>query len=175
MLIAHSVQAQEDTVNIKPFERYWTKPRIIPKIGFGAQETALIEAGIQLHQIYVHPLALASAGPYFTVDGLIKRKDLIEDPVIGPKVGYEVTAGLFGIAADVTYYTDFTRESVVLTPKAGISILGFADLFYGYNIQLSDDTFKSVSRNRFSLVFNINRDYFNLRAASKKPDKPERE
>jgi hypothetical protein len=171
VLIVYSANGQEDTVSRKPFERYWTKPRIIPKIGFGAQETPLIEAGIQWHQIYVHPLTLASAGPYFTVDWLIKKEDLVEDPIIGPKLGYEVTAGLFGLAADVTYYTDFTRESVVLTPKAGISILGFADLFYGYNIQLSDDIFKSVSRNRFSLVFNINRDYFNLRAANKKPEK----
>jgi hypothetical protein len=171
MLITYSAIGQGDTVNLKPFERYWTKPRIIPKIGFGAQETPLIEAGIQWHQIYVHPLTLASAGPYFTVDWLIKKEDLIENPIIGPKLGYEVTAGLFGMAADVTYYTDFSRESVVITPKAGISILGFANLFYGYNIQLSDDIFKSVSRNRFSLVFNLNRDYFNLRAASKRPEK----
>jgi hypothetical protein len=171
LLLALPVRAQTDTVDVKPFERYWTKPRIVPKIGVGAQETFLVEGGIQLHQIYVHPLALASAGPYFTIDWLLKKEDLIEDPVFGPKIGYEVTAGLLGLAADVTYYTDFNRESVVLTPKAGISILGFADLFYGYNIQLSDDTFKSVSRNRFSLVFNINKDYFNLRSAHRKPER----
>jgi hypothetical protein len=171
VMLACTAYGQEDTVSIKPFERYWTKPRIIPKLGFGVQETPLIEAGIQWHQIYVHPLTLASAGPYFTVDYLLKKDDLIEDPIIGPKFGYEITAGLLGLAADVTYYTDFSRESVVLTPKAGISILGFADLFYGYNIQLSDDTFKSVSRNRFSLVFNINKDYFNLRGASKKAER----
>jgi hypothetical protein len=171
LMMAYTAHGQEDTVSSKPFERYWTKPRIIPKLGFGAQETALIEVGIQWHQIYVHPLTLASAGPYFTVDYLLKRDDLIEDPIIGPKFGYEITAGLLGLAADITYYTDFSRESVVLTPKAGISILGFADLFYGYNIQLSDDTFKSVSRNRFSLVFNINPDYFNLRGASKKAER----
>ena len=171
LLPVYALQAQtQDTTNFKPFERYWTKPRIVPKIGAGAQEIAFAEIGIHLHQIYVHPLTLASAGPYFTTDILIKDKD----PIIGPKLGYEVTAGLFGFAADFTYYTDFDRESVMFTPKAGLSILGFANLFYGYNIVLSDDEFSHISRNRFSLVFNLNKDYFNLRSANKKPEKTEK-
>jgi hypothetical protein len=154
----------QDTVNIKPFERYWTKPRFIPKIGVGVEETAFVEVGVQLHKIYIHPLSLASAGPYFTVDGVIKEDELI----IGPKIGYEITAGLIGIAADFTYYTDFERSAFMLTPRAGISILGFVDLFYGRNLPVSDYRFKGIDRNRFSLVFNLNRDYFNLRAAPKK-------
>ena len=154
----------QDTVNIKPFERYWTKGRVVPKIGVGAQEIAFIEAGIQYQQIYVHPLSLASAGPYFTIDGLIKDRT----PIIGPKLGYEFTAGLIGLATDITYYTDFERKSIMLTPKAGLTILGFANLFYGYNIVLSQDRFALISRNRFSLVFNLNKDYFNVRSAKKK-------
>ena len=154
----------QDTANIKPFERYWTQGRFVPKIGVGAQEIAFFEAGIQYHQIYVHPLSLASAGPYFTIDGLIKDRK----PIIGPKLGYEFTAGLIGLATDVTYYTDFDRKSVMLTPKAGLTILGFANLFYGYNIVLSKYRFALISRNRFSLVFNLNKDYFSVRSAKKK-------
>lgn len=166
--VANLAKGQDDTVSIiKPFERYWTKPRIVPKLGFGAQEVAFIEAGIQWHKIYVHPLSLASAGPYITVDGLIKD----DEPIIGPKIGYEITAGLIGLAADVTYYTDFSRGSIMVTPKAGLSLLGFANLFYGYNFNLSDYQFKIISQNRFSLVFNLNRDYFNLRSAGKRPQK----
>lgn len=168
LLIAFCSANGQDTVDIKPFERYWTKPHIIPKIGVGAQETAFVEAGIAWHKIYVHPLALASAGPYFTIDGLIKD----DEPIIGPKIGYEVTAGLFGLAADMTYYTDFDNESLMLTPRAGVTLLGFANLFYGYNINLSpQEPFKIISPNRFSLIFNINTDYFNLRSAAKKPKK----
>lgn len=167
LLLTFCAAYGQDTVDIKPFERYWTKPRLVPKLGIGAQEVAFLEAGIQWHKIYVHPLSLASAGPYFTIDGLVKD----DEPIIGPKIGYEVTAGLIGLAADITYYTDFDRESVMLTPKAGLSLLGFANLFYGYNINLSDDQFNIISQNRFSLVFNINRDYFNIRGAGKKPDK----
>jgi hypothetical protein len=154
----------QDSVNTKPFERYWTKPRLVPKVGVGLQETAFVEAGFQLHKIYVHPLSLASAGPYLTVDGMIRDDEVI----IGPKLGYEITAGLFGVAADVTYYSDFENESLVVTPRAGLSILGFVNLFYGRNIPLSDFQFRNIDPNRFSLIFNLNRDYFSVRAAPKK-------
>ncbi|MGC1242753.1 MAG: hypothetical protein WA874_14275 [Chryseosolibacter sp.] len=153
----------QDTVDIKPFERYWTKPRLIHKAGVGYQETAFLEAGIQWHKIYIHPLSLASAGPYLTVDGMIKDDRLI----LGPKLGYEITAGLVGIAADFTYYSDFDRSAWVFTPRAGLSIMGFVNLFYGRNVFLSDFQFEGIDKNRFSLVFNLNRDYFNLRNAPK--------
>lgn len=167
LLFSVAMASAQDTVNVKPFERYWTKPRLIPKLGFGAQEVAFVEAGIQWHQIFVHPLTLGSVGPYFAVDGLVKD----DAPIIGPKLGYEITAGLIGLAADVTYYTDFEKKSWMLTPKAGLSLLGFANLFYGYNITLSEEPFKIISPNRFSLVFNINKDYFSVRTASRKPEK----
>jgi hypothetical protein len=166
VLIVHMASAQ-DTVSVKPFERYWTKPRLIPKLGFGAQEVAFVEAGVQWHRIFVHPLTLGSVGPYLTIDGLVKD----DEPIIGPRLGYEITAGLIGLAADVTYYTDFERESLMLTPRAGLSLLGFANLFYGYNFNLSQERFKIISPNRFSLVFNINKDYFSIRTASRKPEK----
>jgi hypothetical protein len=153
----------QDSVNIKPFERYWTKPRFVHKAGVGVQETAFVEAGVQFHKIYIHPLSLASAGPYLTVDGMIKDDKLI----VGPKVGYEITAGLVGVASDFTYYSDFDRGSWVFTPRAGLTIMGFVNLFYGRNFFLSDFRFEGIDRNRFSLVFNLNRDYFNLRNAPK--------
>jgi hypothetical protein len=163
LIISLSANGQ-DTVNIKPFERYWTKPRLVPKAGVGVQETAFVEAGIQLHKIYVHPLSLASAGPYLTVDGMIRDDKVI----VGPKIGYEITAGLVGIAADFTCYSDFDREAYVFTPRGGLTIMGFVNLFYGRNVRLSDFQFEAVYKNRFSLVFNLNRDYFNLRNAPKK-------
>lgn len=169
MLLPFAVAAQEDadTVDIRPFERYWTKPRVVPKVGFGVQETGFGEIGAQLHKIYVHPLSLASAGPYITVDGVFQTNEII----VGPKLGYELTAGLFGIAGDITYYTDFERESLIVTPKAGLTLFGYANLFYGRNLRISDDYFRSISPNRFSLVFNLNKDYHNIKAAAKRPER----
>lgn len=166
ILFATNLFAQNsDTVNIRPFERYWTKPRIVPKIGFGVQETGFGELGIQLHQIYVHPFSLASAGPYCTVDAVFQT----DETILGPKIGYEITAGLVGLAADVTYFTDLTGSHLwAATPKAGVTLFGYADLFYGYNFYLSDDRFNEISHNRFSLIFNLNRDYHDIRDAKKK-------
>src|SRR5687767_13509899 len=159
LLAEVTAYSQVDTVNIRPFERYWTKPRLVPKVGFGIQETGYGEIGVQLHKIYVHPLTLASAGPYITVDVVFQQDNIIT----GPKLGYEVTAGLVGVGADFTYYTDFDQESFMFTPKAGITLLGFVNLFYGRNMKLSDETFNAISKNRFSLIFNINPDYYNIR------------
>jgi hypothetical protein len=163
-IASHFVHSQVDTVNIRPFERYWTKPRLIPKIGFGVQETGFGEIGLQLHQIFVHPLSLASSGPYFTVDAVFQSDEII----IGPKLGYELTAGLLGVAADVTYYSDFDKYSILATPKAGITLFGYVNLFYGRNLKLSDETFNAISPNRFSIIFNLNPDYHNIREATKK-------
>ena len=156
-------QEKADTVNIHPFERYWTKPRVVPKIGFGVQETGFGEIGVEYHKIYVHPLSLASAGPYMTVDGVFTADQII----LGPKAGYEITAGLIGLAADVTYYSDFDEHAWVATPKAGLTLFGYCNLFYGRNIKLSDRLFKEISLNRFSLVFNLNKDYHSIKDASK--------
>jgi hypothetical protein len=156
---------QVDTINVRPFEQYWTKPRLAPKIGFGVQETGFGELGVQFHQIYVHPLSLASAGPYLTVDAVFQ----IDETILGPKVGYEITAGLLGFAADVTYFTDFSGKHLwAATPKAGFTLFGYADLFYGYNLYLSDQRFSAISNNRFSLIFNLNPDYHHIRDAKRK-------
>jgi hypothetical protein len=164
--------AQEsDTTKSKFLETYWTKPRIVPKIGVSVQERAFIEIGIYRHHIYRHPLSLASKGPYATVDILVDEENLL----IGPKAGYEFTAGVFGVAADVTYFYDkdynsegLDRRAFVFTPKAGLTILGFMDFFYGYQIPLSEDQITSIARHRFSITCNLNRDYFNIKSAPRK-------
>lgn len=176
MVIVWSTQTlhaqRADTVRIPTaFERYWTQPRTVAKFGAGIQDRAFIEIGLQYHSIYKHPLSLGSKGGYVSVDIFVDDKNLL----LGPKAGYELTAGILGIAADVTYFIDKNyneagddRNAWVFTPKAGLTILGFADLFYGYQIPLSSDEITSISRNRFSLVINLNRDYFNIKEAPRK-------
>ncbi|MDH4091521.1 MAG: hypothetical protein OEV74_11850 [Cyclobacteriaceae bacterium] len=163
-------QAQ-DPLSRKPFEQYWTKPRVVPKIGVGAQDRAFVEAGIQWHSIYKQSLTLLSKGPYCTVDVFIDESNIL----LGPKLGYEFTAGLLGAAVDMTYFIDHNydgeggnRQAVVATPKIGVSILGFANLFYGYAIPLSNERITTISQHRFSLIFNLNRDYFDLQEAPRR-------
>lgn len=163
--------AQSDTVNTGLMETYWTKQRFIPKAGIAIQDRALAEFGIHWQNIYRHPLSLASKGPYATVDLLIDEKNFL----IGPKLGYEFTAGVFGAAFDVTYFYDNNydfegndRRAFVATPKGGLSILGFLNFFYGYQIPISEQRITSLSRHRFSITVNVNKDYFNIKKAPRR-------
>ena len=172
VICSHLALAQYgDSLLRTPFHRYWTQQRLIPKLGVGSQGRGFVEVGVYWHHIYKHPLTLMSKGPYFTVDVFIDDSNFL----IGPKLGYEFTAGIVGGAVDVTYFIDQNygpenkdRNAWVTTPKIGISILGFADLFYGYEIPISSERITSISRNRFSLIFNLNRDYFDLKEAPRK-------
>jgi len=167
----NKVNDNDNEVVSTPFERYWTKPRIVPKIGIGTMDRAFVELGVQWHDIYKTPLTLVTKGPYCTVDVFIDNSNIL----LGPKLGYELTAGLLGVALDMTYFIDHNydgeggnRNGIQLTPKVGISILGFADLFYGYAIPMTEERISTITRNRFSLVFNINKDYFDLKEARRK-------
>ena len=167
----NKVNDNDNEVVSTPFERYWTKPRIVPKIGIGTMDRAFVELGVQWHDIYKTPLTLVTKGPYCTVDVFIDNSNIL----LGPKLGYEMTAGLLGVALDMTYFIDHNydgeggnRNGIQLTPKVGISILGFADLFYGYAIPMTEERISTITRNRFSLVFNINKDYFDLKEARRK-------
>ncbi len=173
IILVAPLRAQDsDTTRTGFLPTYWTKPRIVPKVGGSIQERALLEVGVQWHNIYRHPLSLASKGPYATVDLLLDDQNFL----IGPKLGYEFTAGVFGLAFDVTYFYDkdydkegHDRRAFVATPKGGLTLLGFLDFFYGYQIPLSEERITSLSRHRFSVVFNLNRDYFNIKNAPRKP------
>jgi hypothetical protein len=128
----NKVNDNDNEVVSTPFERYWTKPRIVPKIGIGTMDRAFVELGVQWHDIYKTPLTLVTKGPYCTVDVFIDNSNIL----LGPKLGYEMTAGLLGVALDMTYFIDHNydgeggnRNGIQLTPKVGISILGFAISF----------------------------------------------
>jgi hypothetical protein len=169
--IANGQNQDSATKKNGPFQKYWTRPRTVPKFGAGMQDRAFVEIGLIYQSVYRHPLSLASHGGYFTVDVFIDDKNLL----LGPKAGYEFTAGFLGIGADVTYFIDNrynedgdNRRAWVITPKAGISILGFANLFYGYQFPVSDERITSISRHRFSMTINLNRDYFNLNDAPRR-------
>ncbi len=156
-------QRTRDTVTVSrrttPFDRYWTHPRFVPK-GWLVPRIVLSSKAVFNIAAFINIRLHYSQGPYCTVDVFVDNSNLL----LGPKLGYEFTAGLFGAAADFTYFIDRNydsegnnRNAVVFTPKVGISILGFANLFYGYQVPLSNERIGTITRNRFSLVFNLNK------------------
>jgi hypothetical protein len=171
MLMSIVVYAQDDddTVRTKPYDRYWTKDRFVPRVGIGTQDLFFVEAGMHWQTIYKNPLISASHGPYATVDMLFENDRFI----LGPKIGYEMTFGVIATAVDVSHLIDISsngnkEKAWAFTPKIGGTILGFATLYYGYQIPISENEIGGVNRNRFTLIFNLNRDYLNLKEAQRK-------
>src|SRR6478752_5582085 len=86
--------------------------------------------------------------------------------LISASAGQVMAQGADSVYRNTLFERYWTKPRLI--PKAGFTILGFADLFYGYSIPLSKQTIDSVSRNRLSLLINLNRDYFNIKEARRK-------
>jgi hypothetical protein len=159
LLLTTLLYAQhDDTIRTKPYDRYWTKDRLV-----------FAELGIHWQTIYKNPLISASRGPYTTIDLLFERDRFL----LAPKIGYEMTFGVIATAVDVSHLIDVSQNrdrdrAWAFTPKIGATILGFATIYYGYQIPISENEIEGLNRNRFSLVFNLNRDYLNLKEAPRK-------
>jgi hypothetical protein len=75
--------------------------------------------------------------------------------ILGPKVGYEFSLLILGGRISIVDYTDFKTQDIRLVPEVGISLLGRANLFYGFNIHLNENRFQEISRNRVTLSVNF--------------------
>ncbi len=72
---------------------------------------------------------------------------------IAPKAGLWFSGGASGIVlgSSLLYYTDFSSGAFVFRPEIGIGVWGIK-MTYGYNKQISNEEFKSVSTNVFQLT-----------------------
>ena len=60
---------------------------------------------------------------------------------------------------ELKYQTDNDSDDFVITPKFGVG-LGAINLFYCYNISTNKYPFSSIGKHQISLVFNLNKKYF---------------
>ncbi len=73
-----------------------------------------------------------------------------------PKIGLELSGMVVCMRATALYYiTDQTTQWRFL-PEIGISFLGFANLTYGYNFNLSHNTIDGIINHRVCLSINLN-------------------
>jgi hypothetical protein len=115
-----------------------------PRIGFSYQKNSFAEVGVSLHKYIVYipnvnkwHYGFASLGFYASSEVLVRT----DKTIIGPKIGYEyaVYAPTNGSAMglEMTYYSDFAKGNLAITPKIGLSI-GFIEIYYGYNFLLNN-------------------------------------
>lgn len=73
-----------------------------------------------------------------------------------PKIGLELSGMVVCMRATALYYiTDQTTQWRFL-PEIGISFLGFANLTYGYNFNLSHNQINGIINHRVCLSINLN-------------------
>jgi hypothetical protein len=80
--------------------------------------------------------------------------------IMGPKVSAELDVLIIGGRINIIDYTDFTYHDVKLTPEIGFTVDGAVDLFYGYNITLTNSEIKKVGEHRISLIINFDKEYW---------------
>jgi hypothetical protein len=127
------------------------------RIGAGLTPNLYGEAGISFHRYRYQFLKSTSSAFYAALEVMptyyFDRGFLL----MSPKVGYEVSAYGLGGAVEAKYQSDGKNKDFVITPRAGFSVMGLANLMYGYNISFNEYPFPGVGRNQFSLIFNLYR------------------
>jgi hypothetical protein len=80
------------------------------------------------------------------------------DHIFAPKIGVELSGMFICMRATALTYFYNGETQFRLLPELGISFLGFANLTYGYNFNLSKNELIGISNHRVCLSFNLNRD-----------------
>ena len=154
---------QESDTITKNFNSRQFKPRF----GLSYQKNLFAEIGVSFHRYsvvfpkdnkYLH-FGWASYGFYLSSELLVRT----DKTIIGPKIGYEFaclapTNGC-ALGLEMTYYSDFAKGNLAITPRIGLP-LGFAEIYYGYNILLNKDLNNYIGNHRFCFSININKLYW---------------
>lgn len=74
---------------------------------------------------------------------------------LGPKISYEADFTIIGARVNLIDYTNFKENDICFTPEIGLTLMGYVNLFYGYNIPLSSDKTNIPGTNRITLTINI--------------------
>jgi len=125
------------------------------KFGFHFDRSLRAEFGILKSDIpkrkLVHYEGLANQNISLSSEFNFQFKDMI----LGPKLSYEYNFILAGVKLSYTHYFDLHGNADPrITPEAGISLVGFFNIFYGYNIPLTPHTFRSIGTHKVSIYIN---------------------
>ncbi|MCA8833176.1 hypothetical protein [Hymenobacter pini] len=75
--------------------------------------------------------------------------------IYAPKIGYEIAAAVITFRGNIIGYVDRGRLDMRVLPEVGGSLLGSANLTYGYNAPLLTYRSEATSRHRITLTVNI--------------------
>lgn len=155
--LAIAMRAQDTTKLSQPegWEQ-WSKGRVVPRGGLGVHKSVYAELGAAVHAYKGSNFVWYSRAYYFSAEFTPSFSG--EHPnIYGLKTGYEIGAMPFVIGIEAKYQTSFRNDNVVLTPKAGLMVMGVVNLFYGYQITPWTDPFSNIGHHQFSIAVNLNK------------------
>lgn len=138
----------------------WTKYRTSLRIGLGIQKSFFPELGISRHKYTYNDLGFASSTYYTSFEWTPPINQNMDKSIYGVKIGYEINARTLALGFEIKYQKDIKDYDFVITPKIGFGFFGILNIFYGYNISTVGSPFSKVGHNQFSIIFNLNRQFF---------------
>lgn len=125
------------------------------RIGIGwAGRSFNLEAGLALRKIIFaqfHSEALV----YYSTVGYSSTFKKAEDNIWSVKAGAEFNGLPMLIGLETKYQTNFRTNDIVVSPKAGIGVLGMVAFIYAYNISVNKRPFANYGRHEFMVIVNV--------------------
>lgn len=134
----------------------WSKTRLVARCGVGVQKSVCAELGVAMHAYKGSNFVWYSRAYYLSFEFTPSFSGGHEN-IYALKTGYEIAAMPFIIGIEAKYQTSFRNSNFVATPKAGLTVMGVVNLFYGYNITPWRDPFSNIGHHQFSIAVNINK------------------
>jgi hypothetical protein len=78
--------------------------------------------------------------------------------IYAPKIGYEWTFIFFTLRGNVISYVDQRKIDLRFLPEIGLSMIGYANLTYGYNVPLLNFKSAEIDNHRITFTINIDRE-----------------
>jgi len=74
--------------------------------------------------------------------------------MFGVKAGFDSSFAIFLFSGQAAYYGNSKSSTFLIRPEIGLTVLGFCDLSYGYNLFLAEDSL-NIGRNVISFRFKM--------------------
>lgn len=170
-LLSFKCSYSQDTIADKFGKTEITNMNLI-RFGLGVQKSFYTELGVS-RNVFVQDNIGAASLTYYSALEFTPSFSKNRLSVYGLKGGIEyctTAGGLTAMCLEIKYLSNFEKEDVIITPKAGLSAFGLVSIFYGYNLSILHDSFPQIGHHQLSIIININKKTYNEYMLMKKTE-----
>ena len=127
------------------------------RVSGGFNEAPFAELGYTRVLTDERPFHFGSYAWYVAAEADFAHDDNGAVQYYGIKAGWEASGWFLMYALELKYLAGSGSSQVLFTPKAGISVMGMANVLYGYILPAHPFNLDGIGHHQISLVVNINR------------------